>query len=86
MGHDEEIGDVLSAIAFDRIKCGKCFDITTPWFASLLARVGRPACHPAVHAAAQQPSGIKRKSSASCDLDQGVVGFDRPEKIAKTEC
>ena len=43
IGQDEENGDVLSAIAFDRIKGGKPFDITQDWYLDLLAEIGQPA-------------------------------------------
>ncbi len=43
VGQDEEAGDVLSVIAFDRIKGGKPFDITQPWFVDMLAEIGQPA-------------------------------------------
>ncbi len=43
IGHDEEDGDTLKAIAFDRIKGGKPFDITQSWFTDLLAEIGQPA-------------------------------------------
>jgi pyrophosphate--fructose-6-phosphate 1-phosphotransferase len=42
IGHDEEQGDVLRAIEFDRIKGGKNFDIDAPWFGDLLAGIGQP--------------------------------------------
>ncbi len=42
IGHDEERGDELRAIEFDRIKGGKPFDITTDWFTDLLAGIGQP--------------------------------------------
>lgn len=41
IGHDEENGDVLSAIAFDRIKGGKAFDITQQWYQDLLTDIGQ---------------------------------------------
>lgn len=41
VGHDEERGDVLRAIEFDRIKGGKNFDIDVPWFGELLAGIGQ---------------------------------------------
>jgi pyrophosphate--fructose-6-phosphate 1-phosphotransferase len=47
IGHDEEDNDTLKAIAFDRIKGGKPFDITQPWFTELLAEIGQPAPKPA---------------------------------------
>jgi diphosphate-dependent phosphofructokinase len=43
IGHDEENGDVLTAIAFDRIKGGKPFDITQDWYLDLLSAIGQPA-------------------------------------------
>ncbi|MBK8445762.1 MAG: pyrophosphate--fructose-6-phosphate 1-phosphotransferase [Micropruina sp.] len=43
IGHDEENGDVLTAIAFDRIKGGKPFDITQQWYLDLLTEIGQPA-------------------------------------------
>ncbi len=43
IGHDEENGDVLSAIAFDRIKGGKPFDISSEWYLDLLADIGQAA-------------------------------------------
>ena len=41
VGHDEERGDELRAIEFDRIKGGKAFDIDVPWFGELLAGIGQ---------------------------------------------
>ena len=41
MGHDEERGDILRAIEFDRIKGGKAFDLDTPWFGDLLGAIGQ---------------------------------------------
>jgi pyrophosphate--fructose-6-phosphate 1-phosphotransferase len=42
IGHDEERGGRLRAIEFDRIKGGKEFDPSTPWFADLLGAIGQP--------------------------------------------
>lgn len=42
IGHDEEDGDRLKAIAFPRIAGGKPFDITQPWFGALMAEIGQP--------------------------------------------
>ena len=36
VGHDEERGDELRAIEFERIAGGKRFDVTVPWFTGLL--------------------------------------------------
>ena len=41
IGHDEERGGEMRAIEFDRIKGGKAFDITTPWFTELLTDLGQ---------------------------------------------
>jgi pyrophosphate--fructose-6-phosphate 1-phosphotransferase len=41
IGHDEEDGDRLKAIAFPRIAGGKAFDVSQPWFTRLLADVGQ---------------------------------------------
>ncbi len=41
VGHDEERGDELRAIEFDRIAGGKRFDVTVPWFTQLLADIGQ---------------------------------------------
>ncbi len=41
IGQDEENGDVLSAIAFPRIKGGKKFEATSAWFSELLASIGQ---------------------------------------------
>lgn len=52
IGHDEENGDVLGAIAFDRIKGGKPFDISQQWYLDLVAAIGQPApvaAPPAAH-------------------------------------
>ena len=43
IGHDEENQNLLSAIAFDRIKGGKAFDITAGWYTDMLADIGQPA-------------------------------------------
>ncbi|MFC7622167.1 pyrophosphate--fructose-6-phosphate 1-phosphotransferase [Microlunatus sp. GCM10028923] len=47
IGQDEERGDELRAIEFERIKGGKPFDITQPWFADLLAGIGQATPQPA---------------------------------------
>jgi pyrophosphate--fructose-6-phosphate 1-phosphotransferase len=46
VGQDEERGDELRAIEFDRIKGGKAFDTTSPWFTALLGELGQPAGEP----------------------------------------
>jgi pyrophosphate--fructose-6-phosphate 1-phosphotransferase len=43
IGHDEERGDELRAIEFNRIKGGKPFDISAPWFTALLDGIGQPS-------------------------------------------
>ena len=43
IGQDEEQGDTLRAIEFARIKGGKPFDISQPWYTELLAEIGQPA-------------------------------------------
>ncbi|MFB9954062.1 pyrophosphate--fructose-6-phosphate 1-phosphotransferase [Cellulomonas denverensis] len=48
IGHDEEDGDRLKAIAFPRIAGGKPFDITQPWFGAMLSEIGQPLV-PASH-------------------------------------
>ena len=47
IGQDEERGDELRAIEFERIKGGKPFDITESWFTELLDGIGQPAPQPA---------------------------------------
>ncbi len=42
IGHDEERGDELRAIEFDRIKGGKRFDISNAEYVELLSRIGQP--------------------------------------------
>jgi pyrophosphate--fructose-6-phosphate 1-phosphotransferase len=42
VGHDEERGGELRAIEFPRIKGGKAFDVTQPWFQQLLKEIGQP--------------------------------------------
>jgi len=49
VGHDEENGDQLRAIGFERIKGGKRFDLSTPTYVDLLSRIGQPETA-AVHA------------------------------------
>lgn len=48
IGHDEENGDVLTNIAFDRIKGGKAFDITQDWYVEMLDAIGQEQPKPAV--------------------------------------
>jgi pyrophosphate--fructose-6-phosphate 1-phosphotransferase len=43
IGHDEERGDELRAIEFSRIRGGKPFDISEPWFSALLDSIGQPS-------------------------------------------
>jgi pyrophosphate--fructose-6-phosphate 1-phosphotransferase len=47
IGHDEERGDELRAIEFERIKGGKPFDISQDWFGSMLKGIGQPSVEPA---------------------------------------
>jgi pyrophosphate--fructose-6-phosphate 1-phosphotransferase len=47
IGHDEENGNRLRAIEFDRIAGGKPFDLRTQWFTDLLAGIGQPTPVPA---------------------------------------
>ncbi|HLS03161.1 MAG TPA: pyrophosphate--fructose-6-phosphate 1-phosphotransferase, partial [Actinomycetales bacterium] len=51
IGHDEENGDELTAIAFPRIAGGKAFDVTEDWFGQMLAQIGQrlEAAPPAEH-------------------------------------
>jgi pyrophosphate--fructose-6-phosphate 1-phosphotransferase len=41
VGHDEERGDELRAIEFERIKGGKAFDVELPWFKDMLKAIGQ---------------------------------------------
>jgi pyrophosphate--fructose-6-phosphate 1-phosphotransferase len=41
IGHDEEDGNRLKAIAFPRIAGGKPFDTTTPWYTQMLSEIGQ---------------------------------------------
>ncbi|HTB62877.1 MAG TPA: pyrophosphate--fructose-6-phosphate 1-phosphotransferase [Opitutales bacterium] len=43
VGQDEDSGGMLRAIEFNRIKGGKPFNLSTPWFKDLLAAIGQPA-------------------------------------------
>jgi len=43
VGQDEDRGNVLRAIEFERIKGGKPFDINQCWFQELLQTIGQPA-------------------------------------------
>ena len=47
IGQDEENGDMLSAISFDRIAGGKAFDITQDWFVDMLHTTGQGEPKPA---------------------------------------
>jgi pyrophosphate--fructose-6-phosphate 1-phosphotransferase len=42
IGHDEEDGNRLKAIAFPRIAGGKAFDVHQDWFRALLDAIGQP--------------------------------------------
>jgi len=42
VGQDEAQGDALRAIEFTRIKGGKPFDVTVPWFGELLKALDQP--------------------------------------------
>ena len=50
IGEDEERGNELRAIEFPRIKGGKAFDVTQPWFKDMLKEIGQPLTA-AVHVA-----------------------------------
>ena len=51
IGHDEEDGNRLKAIAFPRIAGGKAFDVSQQWFGELLEGIGQPLvpAAPAAH-------------------------------------
>jgi diphosphate-dependent phosphofructokinase len=53
IGHDEERGDELRAIEFERIRGGKRFDISLDWFGTMLDEIGQP---PARAAASSEPA------------------------------
>ena len=42
IGHDEDRGNVLRAIEFERIKGGKPFDTKADWFERMLKEIGQP--------------------------------------------
>ncbi|HVU30790.1 MAG TPA: pyrophosphate--fructose-6-phosphate 1-phosphotransferase [Sphingomicrobium sp.] len=42
VGQDEERGDELRVIEFERIRGGKAFDTSAPWFVDLLNDIGQP--------------------------------------------
>ncbi|UHS61831.1 pyrophosphate--fructose-6-phosphate 1-phosphotransferase [Agrobacterium vaccinii] len=41
-GHDEDQGGKLRTIEFPRIKGGKHFDLSTPWFGDVMSHIGQP--------------------------------------------
>ncbi|MBB3945745.1 pyrophosphate--fructose-6-phosphate 1-phosphotransferase [Rhizobium skierniewicense] len=41
-GHDEDQGGKLRTIEFPRIKGGKHFDLSTPWFGEVMNHIGQP--------------------------------------------
>eukprot|EP00928_Gymnodinium_smaydae_P061171 TRINITY_DN45323_c0_g1_i1.p1 TRINITY_DN45323_c0_g1~~TRINITY_DN45323_c0_g1_i1.p1 ORF type:complete len:915 (-),score=272.25 TRINITY_DN45323_c0_g1_i1:180-2924(-) len=41
IGHDDERGDVLRAVEFERVKGGKPFDVNQRWFQELLTQIGQ---------------------------------------------
>lgn len=45
IGEDEDRGDELRAIEFERIKGGKPFDIDAPWFGEMLSAIGQSKGH-----------------------------------------
>ncbi|MGP9693314.1 pyrophosphate--fructose-6-phosphate 1-phosphotransferase [Brachybacterium sp. AOP25-B2-12] len=49
IGQDEERGDVLRAIEFERIAGHKAFDIDQPWFRDVMARIGQDVVPAAAH-------------------------------------
>ncbi|MDI6908916.1 pyrophosphate--fructose-6-phosphate 1-phosphotransferase [Nocardioides sp.] len=46
VGQDEEAGDELRVCEFPRIRGGKVFDTSAPWFGELLAGIGQPVGDP----------------------------------------
>ena len=41
VGHDEERGDVLRAVEFERVAGHKAFDVSQPWFQDVMERTGQ---------------------------------------------
>jgi pyrophosphate--fructose-6-phosphate 1-phosphotransferase len=75
MGHDEERANELRPIEFERIKGGKCFELDTPWFGSLLDQIGQPRLKPADHFKAS--AGPAPPSSG----EHGIFGFEDTSKF-----
>jgi pyrophosphate--fructose-6-phosphate 1-phosphotransferase len=50
VGEDENRGDELRAIEFERIKGGKPFDVQSTWFQTLLGELGQPCTAPEARA------------------------------------
>jgi pyrophosphate--fructose-6-phosphate 1-phosphotransferase len=48
VGEDEERGNTLRAIEFARIKGGKPFDVSVPWFREMLAAIDQPVTTAAI--------------------------------------
>lgn len=46
VGQDEDAGDELRVCEFPRIKGGKAFDTSVPWFGELLGQIGQPMGEP----------------------------------------
>merc|ERR1712187_427349 len=70
MGHDEEDKNVLKAIEFSRIKGGKCFELSTKWFRSLLQAIGQPPSKAAEHV------GLPSGSSSPSSGEHGIYQFN----------
>ena len=69
IGHDEEAGDELRAIEFERIKGGKPFDISQDWFGAMLDEIGQgPGRAP--HHRIDRRSSSQRRPRTALDSSQ----------------
>src|SRR5699024_12348812 len=49
IGHDEERGDVLRAVEFERVAGHQAFDVSQPWFHEVMERTGQQVVPAGAH-------------------------------------
>mmetsp|Transcript_83933 Transcript_83933/g.131052 ORF Transcript_83933/g.131052 Transcript_83933/m.131052 type:complete len:938 (-) Transcript_83933:41-2854(-) len=76
IGHDEDNYNVLRAIELDRVKGGKSFNITQPWFQDLLTKIGQkmeyaPTARRTVEVSEEDMSNVKVRVNVATKRTSG---------------
>lgn len=74
IGHDEEQGNALRAVEFERIKGGKPFNVNEAWFQEMLAQIGQKMNYQdTVRVAAGNVDDVNVRITSSCHVQSSSL-------------